>query len=220
LILSFLLTVNAPGFGRTPSVKTAEPASKITIWVFNHARVSGEALAQAKEEAARILSRAGVEIDWLDCPTSAAEVDKYPGCEKLPGSTGLVLRIRPQSPATRMVRKTTVFGYALLPEDGGFGIYADVYDDGVALLANGRDSLRPVMLGHLMAHEIGHLLLNTARHTATGLMHSPWNGAELQRAARGGLLFSKKEIKRIQARVRDRMRDEEAFRTEEVREGQ
>jgi hypothetical protein len=47
-----------------------------------------------------------------------------------------------------------------------------------------------IILGHAMAHELGHLLLGTNSHSSDGLMRAQWNRGDLAEAARGNLLFS------------------------------
>ncbi len=196
--MGLLLAANGAGLGSEPS--------QVVVWTYNYARIDSEALAGAKTEAARILNRAGVEVRWVACPMAAAEVDRYPACSGLPEPVGLVLRIRPAAPAAALVGRPQVFGYALLPKDGGFGTYADVYAGGADLLTKGNESLHTAILGHLMAHELGHLLLGTASHSAAGIMHVPWSGAELGFAAQGRLLFAKIEAERMRANLLARMR--------------
>ena len=41
-----------------------------------------------------------------------------------------------------------------------------------------------------MAHEIGHLLLGSNSHAPAGIMSARWEGQELNRMARGNLLFT------------------------------
>ena len=180
--------------------------SQVVVWIFNYARIDNGALARARTEAARILNRAGVEIGWVDCPVTAAEVGLYPHCVKLPEPMGLVLRIREGAAATVLAGRSSIFGYSLLPNDGGFGTYADVYAGGADLLAQGNESLHAVILGHLMAHELGHLLLGTASHSVTGIMHIPWSGAELGGAAQGRLLFAREEATRMRVNLAARLR--------------
>jgi hypothetical protein len=198
-VAGLLLVANARS-----AEKTAHP--DITVWIYNYAGIDGEALARAKEAAGRILSRAGAEAEWVDCPVMASEVDKYPDCVRLPQFLGLVLRLRPGSAPKSLVGRSTVFGYALIPEGGGFGTYADVYAGGADLLANGGESLRGVMLGHLMAHELGHLLLGTSKHAAAGIMRSPWSGLETERAAQGRLLFNRAEAESMRTNLAARLR--------------
>jgi hypothetical protein len=65
------------------------------------------------------------------------------------------------------------------------------------------------LIGHGIAHEIGHLLLGTNSHSDTGLMSAHWNRQELMLAAHMQLLFSAKEAARIREDVRARMRNQE-----------
>ena len=44
-----------------------------------------------------------------------------------------------------------------------------------------------VLLGHIMAHEMGHLFLGPGSHSGRGIMRFPWQKADLERASRGGL---------------------------------
>jgi hypothetical protein len=60
------------------------------------------------------------------------------------------------------------------------------------------------MLGHLMAHELGHLLLASTAHSSKGLMRSRWSGADLRLAMRGGLLFDSQQAKRIASNLKAR----------------
>jgi hypothetical protein len=131
----------------------------------------------------------------------------------LPEFLGLVLRLRPGAAPKTLVGRSSVFGYALLPEGGGFGTYADVYAGGADLLANGSESLSGVMLGHLMAHELGHLLLGTPDHAAAGIMSCPWGRPETEGAAQGRLLFYSGEAKRMRANLAARLRRQEADRS-------
>ena len=86
----------------------------------------------------------------------------------------LIIRLRPAVPPRTMAKSAEVFGFSFIPDGGGLGTYADVYVGGAAILARGFKSLEPLMLGHLVAHEIGHLLLGTSAHSVRGLMRSPW----------------------------------------------
>jgi hypothetical protein len=49
--------------------------------------------------------------------------------------------------------------------------------------------LRATLLGDLMAHELGHLLLGPRSHSPRGIMCAIWGTQELRNAAQGALLF-------------------------------
>jgi hypothetical protein len=52
-----------------------------------------------------------------------------------------------------------------------------------------------------MAHELGHLLLQSMEHSRTGLMRSRWGKEELLRAASGRLLFTAEQATAITERL-------------------
>lgn len=58
-----------------------------------------------------------------------------------------------------------------------------------------------LVLGSVLAHEIGHALLKHGGHSAEGLMRAPWNANDWQRAALGLLLFSGAETAAIRATI-------------------
>ena len=49
------------------------------------------------------------------------------------------------------------------------------------------------MLGHAIAHEIGHLLLGDNSHSPGGIMVAPWSKQDLWRMSKGKLLFTHQE---------------------------
>ena len=61
----------------------------------------------------------------------------------------------------------------------------------------------PQILGHAIAHEMGHVLLRTSGHSSTGIMRAQWTADDLRRAARGQLLFTLEQSDLIRADVLD-----------------
>jgi len=49
---------------------------------------------------------------------------------------------------------------------------------------------KQLLLGHVMAHELGHLLLGSNSHSERDLMREMWWPDELRRAAIGKLFFT------------------------------
>ena len=72
-------------------------------------------------------------------------------------------------------------------------------------LANRHAATYAVILGYVMAHELGHLLLGVGSHGPTGLMHVPWYKKELDSIAEGSLLFTSPEGVRIRRQVLARL---------------
>lgn len=84
------------------------------------------------------------------------------------------------------------------------GRVADVYWDTI-------EKFRPFsarVLGHVMAHEIGHLLLPTRAHSRDGLMRASWDRRDVERLKTGGLLFTRDQGDLIRRKIADLTREE------------
>jgi hypothetical protein len=82
----------------------------------------------------------------------------------------------------------------------GEGAYVVVYF-GVLSASKAATTMRPgALLGLVIAHELGHLLLGLNSHSATGLMSPVWQADEIHQAARGNLFFTDLQQFRIRSR--------------------
>lgn len=187
------------------SLGAAEPGSKVTVFVYNYAAVPTEVLALTEAEASRIYQQAGIEIQWLDCPLAPRDADQFPACQVQPGPTKLALRILSRSMAERLRQAEDSFGFALYPEDGSVATVANVFSYDAEQLANRRGMRHGVILGHLAAHELGHLIMGVGSHSSVGIMHVPWHLRELDSIAEGSLLFTSREGNRMRRQVSARL---------------
>ena len=71
-----------------------------------------------------------------------------------------------------------------------------------------------MILGLAAAHEIGHLLMNSRDHSASGLMRAGWDVNDLRRATQGDLRFTDNELKQIHAGALTRMTQQNAAQVE------
>jgi hypothetical protein len=181
-----------------------ERGHKITVRVYDYAHVLPRTLGQSEGEASRILRAVGVEMEWVDCPTSVEEAAKYPACEPPLGTLAVDLRILPPSMAARVRSSREELGLALPSAKVGSASAAWVFFQRVEQLADSKDADQAQILGHAMAHEIGHLLLGQNRHSNRGIMRANWDRAVLQEAARGQLLFTREQAAVMRAEVRAR----------------
>ena len=83
----------------------------------------------------------------------------------------------------------------------GEATFATVFIDRVRAVARGAGVSERQLLGRAIAHEIGHLLLNTNTHAATGLMRATWSVAELRRHRDDDWQFDAEEAEMIRAAV-------------------
>jgi hypothetical protein len=165
------------------------PAPRLTVRVFNYAQVALETQSLAQKIAARIFHRAGIETSWLDCSLSSEGKHRVPDCEGPAAAWSLALRLVPVSPATVAQFGSQTLGIAAQPEKGT-PASAGVFYDHVEKLARGNAASAAMIVGHAMAHELGHLLLGTNSHSPVGLMRAQWSRRDLQLASAGDLGFT------------------------------
>ena len=187
------------------SLGAAEPGSKITVFVYNYAAITSEVIAETEAAASRIYQQAGIQIDWLDCPLSPKDAGRFPACQIPPGPTRLALRILSRSMAERLRQAGDSFGFAMIPEDGSFAIVANVFSYDAGQLAARHGMRHGIILGHLAAHEIGHLLLGAGSHSSTGIMHVPWRLDALDIIGQGLMVFRAQEAESMRTNVRARV---------------
>jgi hypothetical protein len=192
----------------TVSTGEARPSLKITLRVHDYAQVRPRTLAGAKREAGKILRKAGVEVVWLDC--YGATVEKNPACSKSLGPTDLVLRIVRSFKVPRAGLRHNTLGIARLPKNGGRGTFASVFNDGLEEVAKAQRLPQRLILGHTLAHEIGHLLFGSTRHSRKGIMRPVLNSNYWHLASMGALLFTPLQAKQLRAEVLARVRQEES----------
>ena len=171
----------------------------ITVQAYNWAHVELGTLTAAQDEAARIFRVAGVGIVWLNCPLTVVEAEAYRICMEPATRDRFVLRIVYSVPAGF---GNTSMGVAL----NETGIYASVFYQRVDEFANEGIATHSQILGHAMAHELGHLLLDLRGHTNFGIMRGRWNAQDLRSASMGALLFSPRERALVRDAATRRMR--------------
>jgi hypothetical protein len=174
--------------------------------IYNYAHISQALLTRAEGEAAAILHRAGVEPNWVDCPLSAAELDRFPGCHQPMSSSDFAVRILPDTMTTKAPASGDALGFALPCAAADTGCYANIFYDRVASWATESELSAYQILGHAMTHEIGHLLLGSDSHSRTGIMRAHWDPRDLRMMATSSLDFTPAQRELIGAALQLRMR--------------
>lgn len=210
LVVSFLLGAGSSGAPRSSQVTPNDGQLQITIGVYDYAHAQPGLPSEAERAATSTLLKAGVETVWLDCSTDDAST---PACAKPGDPTHLTLRILSGSMANRWrPLKDGGFGYSVLGEQmncNGWIVYDRVKDFAI------RQGLTfERLLGAVIAHELGHLLLGENVHTRAGLMSARWSREELFAIECGLLAFSDVESKRIQKGALARRQVADAVTTE------
>ena len=177
----------------------------VTVRVENYSGASGRLIKSAQVHAAKIFRGAGVEIRWVDCRVVSSGKAENPACLTPNGPADLSVLIVPRSQTMNFPLNPGVVGIAQLPPAGGFGYMAYVFYQRLEELC-GHEFPKAPVLGHMIAHELGHLLLGSNTHSRSGIIHVPWRSWELQRACEFGMRFTKQQSDRIRANVLRRLK--------------
>jgi hypothetical protein len=195
------LVAASVGFSQTTAIVGQE--LQVAISVYDYAHVSTGLLAAAEEDARRVFRQAGVETVWATCfpKPEKAESD---GCYPV-DANHLMLKILPRAIAAHVRERGDVLGTAIVDEKG-VGFYAYVFYDHVQRLAEER-KLGHALLGDVLAHEIGHLLLGSNSHSISGIMSAHWYGEELRQISEAAMLFAPSQSQMMRDRVASRQVD-------------
>ena len=171
IVAAVLMVAGVAGAAETPEPPT------VRLQLRNEARVPDEVLEESRNEVARIFARAGFEVLWVDeAPRITVKIVAH-----------VLGYARAASP---------VMGVAQRTADGRT---AQVFFRRVEEFARIHRADLSTMLGHVMAHEVGHLLMPTIAHSPTGLMRGVWDDAQVRDAAGGALTFTDGQAEKIRA---------------------
>lgn len=148
------------------------PERTVTVCVETHVPT-----LHAELVATRIFRRIGVTLNWVRgrraCPADA-----------------LVLSVTEQTPPDLL---PGALAYAQPYE----GTTIRVFADRVSFASDHPNRLCGRVLGHVFAHEIGHMLQGVSRHSAEGVMKGKWNSFDFSGMRARPLTFTDLDISLI-----------------------
>lgn len=172
---------------------------RVTVYVFNSVHIPADDLIKAETLAAGIFEKVGVRIAWKTGLTTR-DVDVPPMGEEW-NPAYLQLRIRKSSTVREAGVTSEAMGFILTMEKNDAVVLFDEIRNRAATL-----NVDPIVpLGVTMAHEMGHLLLQSATHSLTGVMKPRWLAKDLVAAERGNLTFSREEGRSLQNAIMRRV---------------
>jgi hypothetical protein len=175
--------------------RVAEPV-QLTVSVHNDAKVPAGAMASAEVTASRIFRQAGLAVKWVVCGRSLDTAPESASCIEAAYPTHLHVRIvsRPRN------LTNSTFGVSYLAADGT-GCYSDIFFARIANLHSSSGQEIGPILGHVMAHEIAHLILGMNAHSPFGIMRAQWQREELLKGSKGELLFTQQQSQVMRQRL-------------------
>jgi len=177
---------------------------ELAVGIYNFVGAPRTTLARAQEQASEIFGRVGINLRWVDCPVSSRapseEIEKLCACQQVVDFSGVFLRIIPEQMAAGLRVHDTTLGVAI-PPDMAVVLYQRTQD-----LAAHLGLEDHAVLGPIIAHELGHLLLGKEQHSVNGIMGKELRPNDFRPAdSRTMLFFSPRQAQMMKARLRERI---------------
>ena len=178
----------------------AAAAFALTIRVYDVYGLSPADRQVMLSVASTALADAGVTAAIVDCsgPRPAA------ACQLPVGPNEVILRVLRMAPDD-----SHALGIAFIHGPSGAdatepNTVATIFAAHVADMARRSGTPLTTLMGHVAAHEIGHLLIGSNEHPAGGLMRGSWSWLTIQRAHAEDWRFSAADVATIRLRLERR----------------
>ncbi len=174
-------------YADTPEPKVADQDKlRLRVLVCDQAAVATKILEEGQQIVSLVFQGAGIDLEWLD------------GREHSVTEAHCVLQIHCcfGKLKSKLHDRTMAFAPA-------GGRHVTIFWDRIGVESAGGSHSKAMLLGYVIAHELGHLLLPPGYHSAYGVMQGRLHYEDLNQARRrGNLCFSENEVARMQAALR------------------
>jgi len=146
--------------------------------------LSGSLISQAQAEASRLFLSEGIHLEWRGGRPPTEEADRPVAADVV------AISFHPGTP-TQFETPDKMSALAIAYPYGKGPLPITVFSDRVVrFLARYVPNDAGKILGHVLAHEIGHVLEGVARHSDTGLMKARWTWRDMNEIRGAGLSFA------------------------------
>jgi len=175
----------------------AESSIGLTIRLYNTSRIPFGELLAARHEAEPILRDAGMDVFFRECGANGLPAGPIDPCDDPLKPSEIVVRLV-DAPLFNTTLQPQAFGVTYVVEETNRGWLATVFPDRIAAAATRAGLDSGTLLGRVMAHEVGHLLLGKGYHGEAGVMRAEWSDETLHRVDAEQWRFSMLEAAAIQ----------------------
>lgn len=198
--LAIAALISAGALGSMRGYSQAVKSVTISVLLLDYSGIAPSVLADAERKVSEIYGPTGIYFSWINCPTRPSP-DSSPICADRHGPEQLSVRVLRRHPSHYL--KDSIYGIAMPP------YLVTVYFESAQLLVESMTTSPKfyisTILGCLIAHELGHLLLGENQHAAGGIMQAQWDLKQIQRALQSTLGFTPQQAVRMRANAHERI---------------
>ena len=176
--------------GMATLVRAASTPTIVIVRIYDGVGLSHPDLDTATQTTSSIFNDVGIGITWRFCRSTHASFRSPDQCGNQLRPAEFSVRLLP---AHRTAERGS-FGYSYVDTAQRSGVLSTLFIDRIFAAAARIHGDRGVLIGRVMAHELGHLLLGTTSHDTRGLMRGLWLDQTLQRNEPEDWSFSREDV--------------------------
>ncbi|MCU1238747.1 MAG: hypothetical protein JWP63_6714 [Candidatus Solibacter sp.] len=169
-------------------------AQTLVIGLYDYSDLSAKETAHLTETADLVFAHSGIRVVWRHC-RGALAVTSGITCEGEMQVNEIVMRLQPGGPRGS---HDGSMGHTFVTAEGGY--YASVFVPSVRAQTAGFRIAFDLLMGYVVAHEVGHCLLGPG-HSYAGLMRGTWDRKDASEMSRISLHLTKQEARKAVARL-------------------
>jgi hypothetical protein len=163
--------------------------------------VGNSTLRYAEVQADRIMRKAGVTAEWVDCAEARSDRSNDGVCQEKPDPKLFVIGIRgDNAPGSS---SGSALGFAMSRSRSSKHAVV-LYPRIIQVVHANADLLdEGTLLAHVIAHELAHLLFASTAH-GEGIMRANWSRLEFEMMSEQTLLFTSRQVHLLQRTLQER----------------
>jgi hypothetical protein len=186
LTVAILAQAGTPGGGNgVQKPRANEPKREVLVRVLEANSVDPETLLWAEDTASDILAAAGIRLRWAKVQPTTDNESRPADCATSRWVQTIGLRFNVRTPADDKPG-----ALAAASPFAQSGVRVTVFYDRVTRILPTQPEWSGRILGHVLAHEIGHMLLRNDTHTQKGLMKAQWTDDDFKIMREKNLSFT------------------------------
>jgi hypothetical protein len=181
LLLVLAVSVNA----------LAEDRLSVKIYVGGSGAFSRTTMMTAEATASRVFKAIGIDLRWKEGKPCDDKTQSRPECRR---EEARVVVVTVASGLSKEDLRQACLGKAFLFETPPRIV---VFYDRLAPMLPTHKQLGPILLGHVLVHELTHVFQGVARHSDSGIMKARWNNADFGEMLSARLAFTSSDVDMI-----------------------